>query len=93
MPEQSYPLCSNTKYLLISMFEQYPDVVNVSQLCEMLGGISSKSAYKLLQTNQILNFKIGRAYKIPKIQVIAYLQSLMHSDYLEPENNFNTLTH
>ncbi|ASA26367.1 hypothetical protein B9T62_17715 [Paenibacillus donghaensis] len=61
------------------MFEQYPDVVNVPQLCEMLGGISPKSVYKLLQANRVPHFKIGRAYKIPKIQVITYLQSLMQS--------------
>ncbi|WP_211296473.1 helix-turn-helix domain-containing protein [Paenibacillus donghaensis] len=79
MPEQSVPLPSDTKYLLASMFEQYPDVVNVPQLCEMLGGISPKSVYKLLQANRVPHFKIGRAYKIPKIQVITYLQSLMQS--------------
>lgn len=93
MPEQYVPLPSNTKLLLTSMFEQYPDVVNVSQLCEMLGGISCKSAYKLLQANRISHFKIGRAYKIPKIQIIVYLQSLMQSQQLHPKDNFNTLTH
>ncbi|MNW36532.1 Helix-turn-helix domain protein [compost metagenome] len=93
MPEQSVPSPLDTKHLLTSMFEQYPDVVNIPQLCKMLGGISSKSAYKLLQANRIPHFKIGRAYKIPKIQVIAYLQSLMHSQELNPVDNFNTLTH
>ncbi|MNW52331.1 Helix-turn-helix domain protein [compost metagenome] len=93
MPEQSVPLPSDTKHLLTSMFEQYPDVVNVPQLCEMLGGISCKSAYKLLQANRIQHFKIGRVYKIPKIQVIVYLQSLMQPQKLDPKNNFNTLMH
>ncbi|MBW4085708.1 helix-turn-helix domain-containing protein [Paenibacillus sp. S150] len=92
MPEQPHPSLEDTKHLLTSIFQHYPDVVNVPQLCEMLGGISSKSAYKLLQANRIPHFKIGRAYKIPKIQVIAYLQSLMHSQQLHHENNFNTLT-
>ncbi|WP_445322169.1 helix-turn-helix domain-containing protein [Paenibacillus sp. FSL M7-1046] len=59
----------------------------------MLGGISSKSAYKILQANRIPHFKIGRAYKIPKIQIIAYLRSLMYSQQLDMTNNFNTLTH
>ena len=31
------------------MFTEYPDVVNVEQLCEMLGGPSSKSVYRLLK--------------------------------------------
>ncbi|MBU5445531.1 helix-turn-helix domain-containing protein [Paenibacillus sp. MSJ-34] len=55
------------------MFQNYPDVVNVTQMCEMLGGISTKTAYKLLQANQIEHFKIGRAYKIPKINILLYL--------------------
>lgn len=56
------------------LFPTFPDVVNVPQLCEMLGGISLKTAYKLLQNNEIAHFKIGHTYKIPKIHVIAYLQ-------------------
>ncbi|MCH1642742.1 helix-turn-helix domain-containing protein [Paenibacillus timonensis] len=93
MSEQSVPLPEDTKHLLTSMFQQYPDVVNIPQLCEMLGGISSKSAYKLLQANRIPHFKIGRAYKIPKNQIIAYLQSLMHSQQIDTTIDFNTLTH
>lgn len=57
------------------MFSGFPDVVNVEQLCQMLGGISSKTAYKLLRNNEIAHLKIGRAYKIPKSHVIAYLQA------------------
>lgn len=55
------------------MFQEYPDLVNVTQLCMMLGGISTKTAYKILKTNRIDSFKIGRAYKIPKINIITYL--------------------
>lgn len=36
------------------MFRDYPDVVNVEQLCRMLGGISSKTAYRLLKTSAIM---------------------------------------
>lgn len=56
------------------MFATYPDVVNINELCQMLGGISTKTAYKLLRNNEIAHLKIGRAYKIPKSHVIAYLQ-------------------
>ena len=28
------------------MFREYPDVVNIEQLCEMLGGVSVKAAYR-----------------------------------------------
>ena len=55
------------------MFTQYPDVVNISQLCEMLGGISEKTAYKLIREGKIGAFLIGKAYRIPKINVIDFL--------------------
>ncbi|MNP66777.1 Helix-turn-helix domain protein [compost metagenome] len=59
------------------MFQSYLDVVNVQQMCEMLGGISTKSAYKLLKENKINHFRIGRAYKIPKTNLLSYLHSIM----------------
>lgn len=72
-----------------SMFQQYPDVVNVSQLCEMLGEISTKTGYKLLQSNKIIHFRIGKAYKIPKSCVISYL----NSSITEPIQSFDALVH
>nr|WP_281257750.1 helix-turn-helix domain-containing protein [Paenibacillus donghaensis] len=42
-------------------------------MCEMLGGISNKTAYKLLQEDKISHCKIGRIYKIPKINILLYL--------------------
>lgn len=54
------------------MFLQYPDVLDVTQMCEMLG-IGKKAAYHLLRTNQIGYFKEGKGYRIPKINVIRYL--------------------
>ena len=41
------------------MFAAYPDVVNVDQLREMLGGIVYKAAYGLLHDGSICFFKIG----------------------------------
>lgn len=54
------------------MFLEYPDVLNVAQMCQMLG-IGKKAAYHLLRTNQIGYFKEGKGYRIPKINVIRYL--------------------
>ncbi|MCD7809993.1 MAG: helix-turn-helix domain-containing protein [Erysipelotrichaceae bacterium] len=56
-----------------TMFTGYPDVVNVDQLCEMLGGICTKTACKLLKDNKIKHFKIGRQYYIPKIYILEYI--------------------
>ncbi|WP_141505705.1 helix-turn-helix domain-containing protein [Paenibacillus luteus] len=81
------------KDTILTMFKDYSDVVNTPELCEMLGGISSKSAYKLLKANRISHFKIGRAYKIPKVHVIAYLHSLIRSQHTEIADDFNALMH
>ena len=55
------------------MFDSYPDVVDVSDLREMLGGISKKLAYRLLNDREIRNVRVGRCFKIPKAAVIDYL--------------------
>ena len=56
-----------------NIFESYPDVVNIKQMRKMLGGISSNLAYKLLKEEKIKCIKIGREYKIPKINLIEYI--------------------
>lgn len=55
------------------MFEKYPDVVEVKELCQMLGGISKKLAYRLLANGDIFSVRVGRTYKVPKVSVIAYM--------------------
>ena len=45
---------SQTAYKLL--FTDYPDVVNVEQMCEMLGGICDKTAYRLLKSGEIKSF-------------------------------------
>lgn len=57
----------------LSMFENYPDVVEVEDLRVMLGGISKKLAYRLLANQEIKSVRVGRTYKIPKVCVIEYL--------------------
>lgn len=54
------------------IFKDYPDVVSVEQLMEMLQ-IGQVLAYKLVKSGAIKSRKIGREYKIPKVNVIAYL--------------------
>ena len=56
------------------LFQNYPDVVSTLQLCEMLG-VSERTVYRLLVTNQIKHFKVGRAYRIPKVSVFAFMES------------------
>lgn len=58
-----------------NIFRDYPDVVNVKQMCEMLGGIGEKMGYRLLHSGKVQYLAIGRNYRIPKINVIGYLSS------------------
>ena len=54
------------------MFTSYPDLVNVKQLTKMLG-IGITLAYRLVREKTIASLKVGREYKIPKRNIIAYL--------------------
>ena len=54
------------------LFADYPDVVNVEQLCVMLGGIGKRTAYGLLKEGKIHCIKVGKSFKIPKISIINY---------------------
>lgn len=54
------------------MFPDYPDIVTVKQLREMLG-VSRALAYKLISDGEIQAVKIGTSLKIPKVSVINYV--------------------
>ena len=54
------------------MFKDFPDCVDVHQLGQMLG-IKRTKTCELLQNGTIKSLKIGKDYKIPKYNVIAYL--------------------
>lgn len=56
------------------MFRDYPDVVTVEQMCEMLGGIGIKTGYRLLKDGIIKSFVVGRRYRIPKLYILEYLE-------------------
>ncbi len=53
-------------------FADYPDVVTLDELAEMLR-ISDKTAIKLLHDEKINSFKIGNEFKIPKYWVLVYM--------------------
>ena len=55
------------------MFADYHDVVDVSGLQSMLGNIGIQTAYELVRKGSIKAIKVGKLYRIPKINVIAFL--------------------
>jgi excisionase family DNA binding protein len=62
------------------LFTEYPDVVNVEQMCEMLGGICDKTAYRLLKSGEIKSFIVGRHYRILKLNILEYLELIDKSN-------------
>jgi len=73
--DENQPFLETDPYQLL--FQTMPDVVTVEQMCTMLGGISTKTCRKLLQSGRIAHFRIGRFYRIPKLSIINYLREIM----------------
>lgn len=57
------------------MFADYPDIVSPEQLQEILQ-IGRSKAYSLLKTGEIKSRKVGRNYKIPKVNIIKFLEEV-----------------
>ncbi len=56
------------------MFNDYPDVVTVDDLRQMLH-IGRSAAYSLLKSGRIKTLKFGKKYIIPKSSVIDFLNT------------------
>ena len=54
------------------MFEQYPEVVTVHEVAEMLR-IGRNAAYELVRSGAVQSVKAGRSLRIAKSAVIDYL--------------------
>lgn len=54
------------------MFETYSDIIKIEDICQMLK-ISKNTAYELIRSGQIPARRIGRIYRIRKIDVINFM--------------------
>lgn len=54
------------------MFETYSDIIKTEDLCRMLS-ISKNTAYELIRSGQIPARRIGRIYRIRKIDVVNFM--------------------
>ena len=70
-----------SKESLQRLYRNYPDVVTLPQLCEMLGGIADSTARKLLRGDHIEHFVIMGTYYIPKKYVIDYVLGEHYAHY------------
>ena len=57
------------------VFKEYPDVLDVKQVGELLG-ISRKTVYRLLNGGSLASLKVGREFRIPKVNVMKYVKIL-----------------
>ena len=64
---------TGTHELYCIVFKGYPDILDVKQVSELLG-VSTKTVYRLLRENTINSLKIGREFRIPKVNVMKYVK-------------------
>lgn len=60
------------KFTTDNIFMEFPNIVTTAQLQKMLG-VGRSTALKLLGSGEIRSIRIGNKYKIPKLNVIEYL--------------------
>ena len=63
---------NESNQIINMMFKDYPDIVGVKELQQMLG-IKRTKTYELLKSGTIKSIKIGKDYKISKFNIIAYV--------------------
>lgn len=66
-------IVSSMRDMYRNVFREYPDVMNVKQVSTLLG-VSTKTVYKLLQDGSLLSLKVGREFRVPKINVMKYMK-------------------
>lgn len=67
-----FPESDNLLICYQVMFNDFPDIVSVLQLQQMLS-ISRQLAYELIGNGSIKAVKVGNSYRIPKVSVISYM--------------------
>ena len=56
-----------------AVFKDYPDVLDVKQVSQLLG-VSTKTVYRLLRTETLASLKVGREFRVPKVNVMKYVK-------------------
>ena len=63
----------NIKDAYRMIFSNYPDVMDVKQVCDAIG-ICDKTAYKLIQSGALPAVRVGRQHRIAKLHVMSYME-------------------
>ena len=62
------------------VFKEYPDILDVKQVSVLLG-VSTKTVYRLLRSGSLSSLKIGREFRVPKVNVLKYVKVFGSSLY------------
>jgi len=73
----------NTQEIYCIVLKDYPDILDVKQVSVILG-VSTKTVYRLLRENTIKSLKIGREFRIPKVNVMKYVKIFGSTLYEQP---------
>ena len=63
----------NTQEIYSTVFKEYPDVLDVKQVSTLLG-VSTKIVYRLLNSGALDSLKVGREFRVPKVNVMRYVK-------------------
>ena len=73
-----------TQEIYKSVFKEYPDILDVKQVSVLLG-VSTKIVYRLLKDGSLASLKIGREFRIPKVNVMRYVKIFGSQIYEQPK--------
>jgi len=63
----------STQEIYRIVFKEYPDILDVKQVSVLLG-VSTKTVYRLLRSGSLSSLKIGREFRVPKVNVMKYVK-------------------
>jgi DNA binding domain, excisionase family len=55
------------------VFKDYPDILDVKQVSRLLG-VSTKTVYRILGNGELESLKVGREFRVPKVNVMKYIK-------------------
>ena len=62
----------NAREIYGSVFRDYPDILDVRQVGALLG-TSTKTVYRLLREGELASLRVGREFRVPKVNVMRYI--------------------
>lgn len=65
------------------VFKEYPDVMDVKQVSELLG-VSTKTVYKLIRKGTLSALRVGREFRVPKVVLMKHMKLFGSTGSVQP---------